>query len=439
MPKIKPNKYPVQDATLSALCQKFEAIRQARGTNAKKLLLEEYKTDDLFNKTLYFLLNPLITTGISKNKVKKKVAKIENCWVPFRFEMLLDYIRDHNTGKDEDIIVLQKYMANNPIYMDFIKDIVTKSYKLGVNTKIVDSIYGDDFLQVWTVQQAYPLEKYQLQDGEWFSLSQKLNGFHASYYKGKLISRQGKEITGCQHIIHAIEHFGLQNYFIDGELIRKNDDAIPDEENFRLTVSIANSDIEDKSDLQFIYYDIIPIDEFEEDNCPVTYQDRLYDMSRLANRIMQTPLCKQFRMVNVFYSGTDQSRISFWLQYATENDMEGLMLNRDTVYQRKRNKGILKVKAWYSCDLRVIGVEPGEGKYEGTLGKLVVDYKGNPLRLSGMTDLERDVFWFNPESVIGRIVEVKYKQETQDKTGKKSLQFATYKGLRMDKDEVSYN
>lgn len=253
MPKIKPNKYPVQDATLSALCQKFEAIRQARGTNAKKLLLEEYKTDDLFNKTLYFLLNPLITTGISKNKVKKKVAKIENCWVPFRFEMLLDYIRDHNTGKDEDIIVLQKYMANNPIYMDFIKDIVTKSYKLGVNTKIVDSIYGDDFLQVWTVQQAYPLEKYQLQDGEWFSLSQKLNGFHASYYKGKLISRQGKEITGCQHIIHAIEHFGLQNYFIDGELIRKNDDAIPDEENFRLTVSIANSDIEDKSDLQFIY------------------------------------------------------------------------------------------------------------------------------------------------------------------------------------------
>lgn len=439
MPKIQPNEYPVQDATLSALYRKFETLKNTPGIKDKMALIAEYKGDEVFDKAIYFLLNPLITTGLDKYKVKKKIKGFEDCWVPFRFTMLIDYLRDHNTGRDEDIIVVQKYMANNPLYMDFIKSIVTKSYRMSVNTKTIDAVYGPDFLQVWRVQQAYPLEDYKMQDGEWFSLSQKLNGFHASYYKGKIISRQGKEITGCQHIINAIEFFDLQDYFIDGELIRKNDDDVSDEENFRLTVSIANSDSDDKHELQFVYYDLIPIDEFDEDNCSLIYAERLVKMQKLANTIRQTPLWKQFRMVSVFYSGRDQAQIKRWLNIAIKSDMEGLMLNRDTLYQRKRNKGILKVKAWYSCDLRVIGVEPGEGKYAGTLGKLVVDYKGNPLRLSGMSDIERDMFWFNPESIIGRIVEVKYKQETQDKTGKKSLQFATYQGVRTDKDEVSYN
>ena len=115
------------------------------------------------------------------------------------------------------------------------------------------------------------------------------------------------------------------------------------------------------------------------------------------------------------------------------------MLNRDTLYKKSRNNGIVKDKAWKHCDLRVIGMEEGKGTYAGTLGKLVVDYKGNELRLSGMTDEERNRFWNNPNEVIGKIVLVKYKVESKDKTGKLSLNFANYISVRNDKDEPSYN
>lgn len=423
----------------------FHAIASTPKTTEKKRLLhyinssEPENVCEMFLYTLRFLLDNNVTTGIDKKKLKTQI-NMPDINFPMKWSHMLEYIKENNTGRHEDIRRAQLFIEDNPENAEFIADIITKSYRLGLTAKTVNEVY-EDFIPVWSVQQAYPLEKYPLKDGEWFSLSQKLNGFHASYYRGKLISRQGKEIKGCQHIINAINNFKLQDFFIDGELIRRNDiePHLSDEENFRQTVSIANSDSDDKTDLCFIYYDIIPADDFDKGKCEITYHQRLNDMHKLNSIILQTPFYKTFHMVKWFYHGNDQNKIQFWLDYANENDMEGLMLNKDATYQCKRNSGVLKVKSWKHCDLRVTGVEEGDGKYKGTLGKLIVNYKGNPLGLSGMSDEERYIFWNNPQDIVGKIVLVKYKQETKDKTGKRSLQFATYQGVRTDKDEVSYN
>lgn len=60
-------------------------------------------------------------------------------------------------------------------------------------------------IPVWDVQLGSSYDKLKLPEGSWFSLSQKMNGNRASYYKGKLISRQGKEFTGLQHIVSDLE------------------------------------------------------------------------------------------------------------------------------------------------------------------------------------------------------------------------------------------
>ena len=74
------------------------------------------------------------------------------------------------------------------------------------------------------------------------------------------------------------------------------------------------------------------------------------------------------------------------------------------------------------------------------MGALVVDYKGNELRVgSGFDDTTRAAVWANPSDYIGRIIEVKYKETTQDKkTGIESLQFPVFVRFRNDKNEVSY-
>jgi DNA ligase-1 len=56
-----------------------------------------------------------------------------------------------------------------------------------------------------------------------------------------------------------------------------------------------------------------------------------------------------------------------------------------------------------------------------------------------MTDEQRDTFWQHRDELIGRIVEVKYKEESSDKkTGQLSLQFPIFVSLREEGKEVSY-
>lgn len=57
-------------------------------------------------------------------------------------------------------------------------------------------------------------------------LSQKLNGSNAGWKHGQLISRQGKPFTGLDHIIKDLKRLpNIDNFFLNGELIRKNYDT----------------------------------------------------------------------------------------------------------------------------------------------------------------------------------------------------------------------
>ena len=125
---------------------------------------------------------------------------------------------------------------------------------------------------------------------------------------------------------------------------------------------------------------------------------------------------------------------------AVKADKEGLMVNLDVPYQRKRHKGILKVKRFYTMDLEITGFEEGSGRLEGTLGSLVVDFKGNEVRVgSGFSDEQREEFWRNREELLGALCEVKYKEISKDKTsGAESLQFPVFVTLRRDKTTVNY-
>ena len=57
------------------------------------------------------------------------------------------------------------------------------------------------------------------------------------------------------------------------------------------------------------------------------------------------------------YEGYDHSEIWKWLDYAERHDWEGVILNLDTPYECKRTKNLIKVKKFYTYDLKVIGVE----------------------------------------------------------------------------------
>ena len=142
-----------------------------------------------------------------------------------------------------------------------------------------------------------------------------------------------------------------------------------------------------------------------------------------------------------YYEGTDISVIDEYLNIATSEDKEGLMAIKDCEWRNKRHNGILKVKKFLTADCEIIGYEEGDGKYKGVLGSFIIDYKGNKVNVgSGYSDKQRQEYWANRDKYIGRILEVKYKEETMDKKTKLiSLQFPTFVCIREEGKEVSYN
>ena len=427
-----------QDKTVKDL---FSLLAQTSSTLAKRDILIENKDNANLRFFLDCLLNPFLITGISAKKISKETEK-----VPSRqfstFQSLMAYVYQNNTGSDEVISNIGHFLnaQENEMRM-FYASIITKSARIGCDSKSVNKAFGEEFIPQWDVQQAYNIEKSPIKDGEWFSLTEKLNGVRGTYFEGKIISRHGKEFTGLEHITDCINliYADAENIVLDGELVRINNEGLADNENFRIGTGILSQDDADKSSIKFVVFDILPKVEFIAGESALTYKERLESLIALGDKIIELGL-EHISQVEVLYAGSDAAMIDHYLDKMVSEDKEGLMLNRDRKYARKRHNGIIKVKRFHTVDLEVLSVEEGSGRLAGKLGAFVVDYKGNSVNVgSGMTDEQRVEFWENRENLPGRIIEVKYKEESSDKkTGLLSLQFPIFQSLREEGKEVSY-
>lgn len=116
---------------------------------------------------------------------------------------------------------------------------------------------------------------------------------------------------------------------------------------------------------------------------------------------------------------------------------EGAVLRNPRAFYQpgKRNADIIKLKKGVSFDLKVIDIYEGKGKYTGTLGGLVCQWKdGRTIEISGMTDAQRHAWWSNPEEIIGKVVQV----DAMCESSKGLLREPRFKGIRLDKTEGDF-
>jgi DNA ligase-1 len=420
----------------------FDLLANTPSIKVKKQLLAEKRDDGNVKKFLDYLLNPFFVTGISEKKIRK-VVSVEKSVHFHSFHELMTYVRKNHTGSDDVLANTQAYLDDvNPELRMFYIGIIAKTIRIGCDAKTVNDAFGYEFIPQWEVQQAYQIGKLKMNENEWFSLSQKLNGVRGTYFEGKLISRQGKEFAGLEHILGDIQRLipNSDEWVVDGELIRKNVEHISDNENFRLTTGILSQEDGDKRQIQLVIFDILPKAEFLRGESQLRYRDRLEQLKDLEQRIQRRNL-SNLRIVDVLYTGNDMSMISKCLDRMIAEGKEGLMLNRNCKYFTRRHNGILKVKQFYTVDLEIVDLEEGTGRLSGTLGAFVVRYKNNYLRVgSGMTDDQRKKFWDDGLNLIGRVIEVKYKDESYDRrTGLRSLQFPIFVQLRELGKQESYD
>lgn len=424
----------------------FIELSNTTSRNAKEDILRRESNNEDFKRVLKFLVDPMVVTGISNKKIDKEVqiGFYETESGDYYITDLLDYLSIHNTGTDSDIAYVNWYMwklTDNEDLHQFIKDIVTKSFRVGVDVKTCQKIYGKEFIPTLDVMLGTSYENVNIPENAYISISQKLNGTRCFYYKGNLYSRHGKVFSGCEHILYQLKKVANTyevDYVFDGELVLE-ESGLSDSERFQKGTGIANSKDADKSNLVLNIFDMLPREEFERGMSRNTYSKRRKDLLLFERRAYNHCLMN-VRVVKMFYEGYDHSEIFKWLDYAESHDMEGVMVNLDTPYVGKRTKDLIKVKKFYTFDLPVIGVEEGTGRNKGKLGAVVVKFRDNEVKVgSGFTDEQRIHYWNNPQEIIGRVIEIKYKEITKNKSdGMESLQFPVFVTIREDGKEVSY-
>lgn len=428
----------------------FKQIQETSSLNDKKAIVIANKDNELFKECLKFLLDGNIITGISTKKIKKKVnpsSELSPYYLSVHstFEDVMEYLQKNNTGKDEDIYEIQAFLSGHEENREFYEQMITKTFRLGADAKLVNKCISG-LIPTFDVMLGTPIDKVKLKGDEWISISRKLNGTRCAFIGDKCMTRQGKEYKGLDHIIKDLHSLGLKNCFVDGELIYKNEEGLSDSEAFQKGTGIAMSKDDDKSDLKLVVFDVFPIKEFWNGKSKDSYSKRKQILLTIKNNIEVLNEVEEFNnienveVVQMCYEGTNHSEIWKWLDYAEENDWEGIILNLDAPYECKRTKNLIKVKKFFSCDIKCIGVEEGSGRNKGTLGALVCDYKGNKVNVgSGFSDEDRKRIWQHPEDVIDKIITVKYKEETKNKDGGISIQFPVFEAVRFDKNEPSYN
>lgn len=431
----------------------IQSISHATGKD-KLVLLKRYENVPGLKKVLYFIYNPYCRTGISSAKLSKalqSVGRVDPDNAP-SWRNAISYFEAHQTGSDADLAYAGAFI--NACRTSYGQDaarlacaIVTQDLKIGVTATSLNKVYGKDFIPKTGCMLGTLYGDVNPATIKWPCIvTEKLDGVRRVLVKEndvcRIYSRSGHEDTGLVEIMEDAKHLP-NNYVYDGELLAAGTfkDSIAQRQ---ATNSIANSK-GNRTGLTFNVFDMIPVDEFyagvSHDDAmhrkillAATFADENLQMlddlwfSRIQAFSIHRPL-KAIRPVPILGLASNIDAVTPIAEEIWRHGGEGVMLNvASGKYEIKRSKQLLKIKHTEEVVLPVVDILEGSGKYEDSMGALVVQYKGSLVGVgSGFTDDQRQAIWNEPGKYIGRKVEIETFGESTNAQGYVSLNCPIFK------------
>jgi hypothetical protein len=252
-------------------------------------------------------------------------------------------------------------------------------------------------------------------------------------------SRNGKEIQLLGNLEKEfLALAGDTECVFDGELMvmHPDDYQFMDRQTGNGILNKANKgtiSVKEAAMVHATIWDMIPYVLFADGYCGTPYSKRFSDLSAIV-KTQPAEGKKIWLVASDMVESQEQANEKFEEYLAL--GLEGIILKDGTgVWEDKRAKHQIKFKGELECDLRIVGVEGGTGKYVGMVGALLCESADGVVKTlvgSGMNDAQRKALV--TEKLLDKIVAVKYNCRIKNRLGEDSLFLPIFVEIRDDKD-----
>ena len=426
---------------LSEVYMIIRDIQNCSSTKAKQHIIKSNANNETFKKILIYAYNDM-QYGVKKTTISQMEFNPDADYLWNNIWSMFEDLAKSNINNDLVLKISNTigYFANENV-RDLLIRVLLKDLKIGMNVKSINKAING-LIPMFDVMKA---SSYDDKNSIGFNkkaskcgymMMIKENGIRGEIIKenGHIVvkSRQNKIVEGFDELDKAFQNMP-DGYLYEGEILKVGE-FNTSKEQFKETDKIYSIKGK-KRNLMIKLFDLIPLDKFNEGEWGVKAIERKKMLKEFVDK-NNHPLVQ---FADIIYQGTDISIIQKKLEEVSKDGYkEGLMVMlNDGKYEAKRTKLILKCKLFNTIDLRVIDIKESKEK-PGTMGSAIVMYKGNTVGVSGWKEEDKIYYYQNPQELIGKIIEIKFKEVTVDKNGVESLQFPNVVRIRFDKDEESY-
>jgi DNA ligase-1 len=404
---------------------------------------------------LYILdvcFNPFVTTKLHKLELASETTEEE--FPGFEtFKLLVEDLKRAPAANDSlraranrliNFTICEEDLAEDANLRVILMKILTKRMNIGIGAKLINKAVGrelipdpsvmlasDDQKEVLSWKKIYCEEKY---DGVRVIAKGNREGFQ--FYTRAFNELDKTKLSRVEtELIKLLQGANIASeVFFDGELTDLNRKSVSGK-----VTQILKGTAPDDIDKGFIFhvFDLEKVEVLETGKGSTPFSRRrkeleflfgLFPDSKGPVKLARQWVAESMDEVNSIYG------------IIISNGGEGVILKPENhLYECKRSKNWVKLKQVQDCDLEVTGWFPGEGKREGFIGGLICKDLSSTLDVrvgSGFTDKDLKELSQNPDSLIGRIVAVRYNEPITDKFGGRSLFLPRFIEVRNDKSQA---
>jgi hypothetical protein len=416
----------------------FEDLAANPSRNYKIDKLEKHRDNSLLIHVIRLALDPFTQFYI------RKIPRYMTDAVPTRtlekaINDLYDLSSRNVTGNDAIAWLTDILETLSADDAKVIERIIQKDLKCGVQVSTANTVWSG-LVHEYPVMLCSPFEEKLVNKIKFPAYVQlKMDGmrFNAIVRDGKceFRSRNGKEIQLLGNLEEDfIKMAGDVDCVFDGELLVVNDGTILDRQTGNGILNKANKGTISEKEAKMVratVWDLIPYIMFESGHCATPYSRRIESLSLLIQKhnpakvkLVQTDLVNDLETATSIFEG-----------YLAAGQ-EGIILKDGSgEWEDKRSKTQIKFKGEMECDLKIVAVEEGTGKYAGMLGAIKCESADGVIKVSvgsGFTDQQRKDLW--GQNIVDKIAAIKYNMRIKNKAGEESLFLPIVLEIRDDKE-----